>query len=65
VPARVFIDGVLQRKRAPLTNYPVKPGNRNFTLESVATKQHFDFSVRFGRGEHRVVEQKFESTPRR
>ncbi len=65
IPARVLIDGVLQRKRAPLTKYPVKPGNRSFTLEALSTKQHFDFNLRFERGEHRVIEQKFDSTPRR
>ncbi|MFL5350056.1 MAG: serine/threonine protein kinase [Hyalangium sp.] len=65
MPARVFIDGVLQRKRAPLAKYPVKAGNRSFTLESLSTKQHAEFSLRFERGEHRVIEQKFESTPRR
>jgi hypothetical protein len=43
----------------------VKAGNRNFTLESLSTKQHAEFSLRFERGEHRVIEQKFESTPRR
>ncbi|WP_224363073.1 serine/threonine protein kinase [Hyalangium versicolor] len=65
MPARVFIDGVLQRKRTPLVKYPVKAGNHTFMLESVGTKEHVDFNLRLERGKHHVVEQNFESTPRR
>jgi hypothetical protein len=65
LPARVLIDGEPIRKRAPLTKYPVKPGNRSFTLEAQGSKERVEFSLRFERGQHRVVDQKFESTPRR
>lgn len=65
LPARVLIDGEPIRKRAPLTKYPVKPGNRSFTLEAQGSKERVEFSLRFERGQHRVIDQKFESTPRR
>jgi serine/threonine protein kinase len=64
-PARVFIDGVLQRRRAPLTKYPVKAGNRAFVLESLTTKQRVEFNMRFERGKNQVVEQNFVSPLRR
>ncbi|WP_224248237.1 serine/threonine protein kinase [Hyalangium gracile] len=65
VPARVFIDGVLQRKRTPLVKYPVKPGNRSFVLESIGTKEQVPFNLRLERGKHHVVEEVFKSPPRR
>jgi serine/threonine-protein kinase len=65
MPARVLIDGEPIRKRTPLTKYPVKPGNRSFTLEPQGSKERVEFSLRFERGQHRIVDQKFESPPRR
>jgi serine/threonine-protein kinase len=65
VPARVIIDGTAIRKRTPLLKYPVKAGTRNFTLEAVGTKERVDFSLRFERGQHRTMEQRFESGQRR
>lgn len=62
-PARVFIDGVLQRKRTPLVKYPVKAGSRVFTLETIGTKEHKDIKLRLERGKHQVVEETFESPP--
>lgn len=64
-PARVSIDGVPIRKRTPLIKYPVKAGTRNFTLEALGTKERVDFSLRFERGQHRTLEQRFETAPRR
>jgi len=65
LPARVLIDGEPIRKRAPLTKYPVKPGNRSIVLEAQGSKERVEFSLRFERGQHRIVDQKFESPPRR
>lgn len=65
LPARVLIDGEPIRKRAPLTKYPVKPGNRSIILEAQGSKERVEFSLRFERGQHRIVDQKFESPPRR
>jgi eukaryotic-like serine/threonine-protein kinase len=65
VPARVIIDGTAIRKRTPLLKYPVKAGTRSFTLESLVTKERVDFSLRFERGQHRTIDQRFESSPRR
>lgn len=64
-PARVIIDGNPIRKRTPLIKYPVKAGTRNFTLEAIGTKERVDFSLRFDRGQHRTIDQKFETAPRR
>jgi len=65
VPARVIIDGVAIPKRTPLLKYPVKAGTRNFTLEAQGTKERVDFSLRFERGQHRTIDQRFESGSRR
>jgi serine/threonine protein kinase len=65
MPARVLIDGEPIRKRAPLTKYPVKPGNRSIILEAQGSKERVEFNLRFERGQHRIVDQKFESPPRR
>lgn len=65
MPARVLIDGEPIRKRAPLMKYPVKPGNRSIILEAQGSKERVEFSLRFERGQHRIVDQKFEPPPRR
>ena len=65
MPARVLIDGEPIRKRAPLTKYPVKPGTRSIILEAQGSKERVEFNLRFERGQHRIVDQKFESPPRR
>jgi serine/threonine protein kinase len=65
VPARVIIDGTPIGRRTPLMKYPVKAGTRNFTLEAQGSKERVDFSLRFERGQHRTIDQKFESSPRR
>jgi serine/threonine protein kinase len=65
MPARVLIDGEPIGKRAPLTKYPVKPGTRSIILEAQGSKERVEFNLRFERGQHRIVDQKFESPPRR
>lgn len=65
MPARVLIDGEPIRQRAPLTKYPVKPGNRSIILEAQGSKERVEFNLRFERGQHRIIDQKFESPPRR
>lgn len=65
LPAKVFIDGIRVNKRMPLKNYPVKPGNRLIVLEAVATGERAEFRLRFERGQHRTIEQKFKPAPRR
>jgi serine/threonine-protein kinase len=65
IPARVLIDGAPIRQRTPLTKYPVKPGSRSFVLEAQGSKEKLEFTRRFEPGQHRTIDQKFESTPRR
>ncbi len=64
-PARVFIDGARLSRRTPLVKYPVKPGNRLIVLEATGTKERAEFQLRFERGQHRTIDQQFDSTPRR
>jgi hypothetical protein len=65
LPARVYIDGARVARRTPLVKYPVKPGNRLIVLEAQSTKERAEFRLRFERGQHRTIDQNFESTPRR
>jgi hypothetical protein len=65
LPARVYIDGELVGRRTPLMKLPVKAGNRLIVLEALATKERAEFPMRFEKGQHRTIEQKFESLPRR
>jgi serine/threonine-protein kinase len=65
LPARVIIDGTMINKRTPLMKYPVKAGTRHIVLEAIGTKERITFELRFERGKHQTLEQKFESTPRR
>jgi eukaryotic-like serine/threonine-protein kinase len=65
VPARVFIDGTLIHRRAPLYKYPVKAGTRTIVVEAEGTQERYEFSLRFDRGQHRTIDQQFESIPRR
>ncbi|MBN1205041.1 MAG: protein kinase [Myxococcaceae bacterium] len=65
LPARVYVDGALVGRRTPLMKFPVKPGNRLITLEALATKERAEFPMRFEKGQHRPIEHRFESIPRR
>lgn len=59
VPARVFIDGQRVNRRMPLVRYPVKPGTRVIAVESLASAERRQFSMRFNKGQHRVMEETF------
>jgi serine/threonine-protein kinase len=59
VPARVYIDGERVNQRTPLKRFPVKPGSRNIAVESIGTAEKRQFSLRFSKGQHRVMEETF------
>jgi serine/threonine-protein kinase len=46
-------------RRVPLVRYPVKPGTRTITVESLASAERRQFSMRFNKGQHRVMEESF------
>jgi serine/threonine-protein kinase len=63
VPARASIDGVPVKRTLPLVRYPVKPGTRRIVVETLATSQREEFELRFERGQHRKLEQRFPPSP--
>ncbi|MET0401732.1 MAG: hypothetical protein ABW123_04975, partial [Cystobacter sp.] len=65
-PARAYIDGVRVKRSLPLVHYPIKPGVREITLETLrAPRQREVFQVQLSRGEHKKLEQLFTSPRRR
>lgn len=58
-PAIVFIDGNRVKKHTPLVKYPVKPGERDFVIESLETKERHPFSLSFKKGQLRKIEEEF------
>lgn len=65
VAARVYIDGERVNRRLPLVRYPVKPGTRTITVESLGSAERRQFSMRFNKGQHRVMEETFTANPGR
>jgi serine/threonine-protein kinase len=65
VPARVFIDGERVNRRLPLVRFPVKPGTRTIEVEATGTSERRQFSLRFNKGQHRVMEETFTAEPGR
>ncbi|WP_232536809.1 hypothetical protein [Cystobacter fuscus] len=65
-PARAYIDGVRVKRPLPLVHYPLKPGMREVTVETLRTpRQREVFKLRLERGEHKKVEQIFPAPRRR
>jgi serine/threonine-protein kinase len=65
VPARVFIDGERVNRRLPLQRYPIKPGTRTIEVEALGSAERRQFSMRFNKGQHRVMEENFTAAPGR
>jgi serine/threonine-protein kinase len=64
-PARAYIDGVRVKRNLPLVRYPVKAGTRVIIVETLGPpKQREPFEVRLERGEHKKLEQIFQSPSR-
>ncbi|WP_084735380.1 serine/threonine protein kinase [Cystobacter ferrugineus] len=65
-PARAYIDGVRVKRPLPLVHYPLKPGLREVTVETLRSpRQREVFQLRLERGEHKKVEQIFPAPRRR
>jgi serine/threonine-protein kinase len=65
-PARAYIDGVRVKRPLPLVHYPLKPGLREVTVETLRSpRQREVFQLRLERGEHKKVEQLFPAPRRR
>ncbi|WNG26914.1 serine/threonine protein kinase [Cystobacter fuscus] len=65
-PARAYIDGVRVKRPLPLVHYPLKPGTRQVTVETLRVpRQREVFTLRLERGEHKKVEQIFPAPRRR
>jgi serine/threonine-protein kinase len=65
-PAPAYIDGVRVKRPLPLVHYPLKPGTREVTVETLRVpRQREVFKLRLERGEHKKVEQIFPAPRRR
>jgi serine/threonine-protein kinase len=61
-PARAYIDGVRVKRNLPLVRYPVKAGTREIIVETLGLpRQREPFSVHLERGEHKKLEQIFQT----
>jgi serine/threonine-protein kinase len=64
-PARAYIDGVRVKRNLPLVRYPVKAGTREIIVETLGQpRQREPFEVRLERGEHKKLEQIFQTPSR-
>ena len=64
-PARAYIDGVRVKRNLPLVRYPVKSGTREIIVETLGLpRQREPFAVRLERGEHKKLEQIFQTPSR-
>jgi hypothetical protein len=61
MPATVTIDGFRVKKPTPLFKFPVEPGTRRITLESIATQERRTFELSFEKGKLRRVDERFRS----
>ena len=66
LPARVYIDGTRIKHLLPLLRYPIKPGVREITVETLGLpRQRESFELRLEKGEHKKLEQIFTPPPQR
>jgi serine/threonine-protein kinase len=64
-PARAYIDGVRVKRNLPLVRYPVKSGTREIIVETLGLpRQREPFAVHLERGEHKKLEQIFQTPSR-
>jgi hypothetical protein len=62
LPARVYLDGALVRRRTPLDRYPVRPGFHIVLLEALATQERREITMNADRGREDAFHENFQLT---